>query len=92
VSNLEAQVEKLTREIHELRSGSFLLRVFTLPKHTEILPSLILKSLEEKAPNFWKWTHAVIAEKSVTAVWDEENVVKRTLEKIKRHQPTIQGK
>jgi glutathione S-transferase len=56
------------------------------------LPSFILNSLEDKAPNFWKWGHAVIAEKSVTAVWDEENVVQRTLEKIKKHQAAKQAK
>jgi glutathione S-transferase len=48
------------------------------------LPSFVLQSLEEKAPNFWKWGHAVIAESTVTAVWNEEDVVKRTLERIKK--------
>jgi hypothetical protein len=29
-----------------------------------------------------RWRHAVISERSVTAVWDEDDVVKRTLERI----------
>jgi hypothetical protein len=51
-----------------------------------------LKHLEKKAPNFWKWGKAVIAEKTVLAVWDEENVVKHTLEKMKRAQSSSTGK
>ncbi|KAJ5657809.1 uncharacterized protein N7484_001458 [Penicillium longicatenatum] len=39
-------------------------------------------ALEDKAPNFWRWSHAVIGEATVTAVWDEEDVVKRTFDKI----------
>lgn len=76
----------------EVQTGSFLLRVFTLPKYERILPSLNLKSLEDRAPNFWKWGHAVIAEKTVTAVWDEGNVVQHTLARIEKQQAAKQAK
>ncbi|KAL2833848.1 thioredoxin-like protein [Aspergillus cavernicola] len=76
----------------EVQTGSFLLRVLSLPKHADILPNFMLQSLQERAPNFWKWSHAVIAEESVTAVWDEENVVRRTLERIKKQQAPTQTK
>ncbi|KAK5461303.1 hypothetical protein LTS15_003366 [Exophiala xenobiotica] len=66
----------------EVQTGSFLLRVFSLPKHEDMAPSFIPKLLEERAPNFWRWGHAVMAENSVTSVWDEELVVRRTREKI----------
>lgn len=63
-------------------TGPFLLRVLTLPKYEQLVPSFVPKGLEDKAPNFWRWAQAVTVEKSVSAVWDEELVVRRTLERI----------
>ena len=65
-------------------TGPFLLRVLTLPKYEQLLPSFVPKALEDRAPNFWRWAQAVVAEESVTAIWDEELVVRRTLERIHR--------
>ena len=65
-------------------TGPFLLRVFALPKYERLVPSFVPKALEDRAPNFWRWAQAVTAEKSVTAVWDEELVVRRTLERIEK--------
>lgn len=57
--------------------------MFALPRHAAgILPSSFIGALKNKAPNFLKWSHAVIAEKTATAVWDEGDVVKHTLERI----------
>ncbi|KAJ5663484.1 hypothetical protein N7507_004215, partial [Penicillium longicatenatum] len=66
----------------EVQAGSFLLRVIELTKHPVILPGFFIGALEDKAPNFGRWSHAVIGEATVTAVWDEEDVVKRTFDKI----------
>ncbi|OQU94092.1 Glutathione S-transferase, domain-containing protein [Cladophialophora immunda] len=66
----------------EVLTGPFLLRVLTLPNYEQLVPSFVPKALEDGAPNFWTWTRAVAAEKSVTAAWDEELVVRRTLERI----------
>jgi hypothetical protein len=56
--------------------------VLALPRHAGILPDLFLGALENKAPNFWRWSHTVIGEKTVTAIWDERDVIKRTMERI----------
>ena len=37
-----------------------------------------MSSLEAKAPAFYKWANAVVQEKSVTYIWDEEAVATRT--------------
>jgi glutathione S-transferase len=55
-----------------------------LARHGELLPKSILTTFEAKAPNFWKWANRAISEKSVTAVWDEEEHVRRTLQRINK--------
>ena len=70
--------------LSQVQTGSFLLRVFSLPKHEDMAPIFILELLEDRAPNFWTWGQAVVAEKTVTAVWDEELVVRRAREKIEK--------
>jgi glutathione S-transferase len=40
------------------------------------------KALELAAPSFCEWAQVVIREKSVTTIWDEDLVVRRTLERI----------
>ncbi|CAL3965452.1 unnamed protein product [Diplocarpon coronariae] len=76
--------EKLT--LAEVLTGSFLLRIlgFSKPEYTDLnlLPSSILTGLEARAPAFWKWSHAVVAEKSVNYIWDEKKVAEGTAARI----------
>lgn len=51
------------------------------PKHG-LLPSSVAKDLQEKAPNFHKWSESVIASPSVTGIFDEEANVARTKQRI----------
>ena len=74
----------LTRVVSQVMTGPFVLRVLTLPKYEQIVPSFILPALQNRAPCFWRWAQAVVLEESVTAVWNEANVVRRTLEKIEK--------
>ncbi|RDL35809.1 Thioredoxin-like protein [Venustampulla echinocandica] len=72
--------EKLT--LAEVQTGSFILRLLSFPKYEELLPKSVLTSLEARAPAFWKWANAVVQEKSVTYVWDEQNVATRTIARL----------
>ena len=72
-------------------TGSFLLRILALPKHQGILPSFVHSRLEASAPHFWKWAKAVVAQETVKAVWDEEDVVKRTYARIAKEQASRQS-
>lgn len=62
--------------------GPFLLRVSAFPKYETLVPLFLAPGLREEAPKFWAWTQAVVAQESVTATWDEDLVVRRTLERI----------
>jgi len=74
---------KLT--LAEVLTGSFIIRVLTIPKYeSELLPKSVLTSLESKAPAFWKWANAVIQEKSVNGIYDEQGVAQRTAQRIKK--------
>jgi glutathione S-transferase len=53
----------------------------SFPKHGLLHPSLP-SELESKAPHFYKWANAVIAEKSVNYIWDEDKVVENTRRRI----------
>ncbi|KAH6643704.1 thioredoxin-like protein [Boeremia exigua] len=68
----------------EVLAGPFVLRVLKYPSHAELVPNCVLTRLQERAPLFWSWAHAIEAKSSVTAIWDEALVVERTLERIKR--------
>ncbi|KAH6717341.1 thioredoxin-like protein [Leptodontidium sp. 2 PMI_412] len=74
--------KKLT--LAEVQTGSFLLRLLGLPKYEELnlLPKSILTGLETKAPAFWKWANAVVAEKSVNYIFDEKTVAEGTAARI----------
>lgn len=76
----------ITKSIMPLKvlTGPFILRAFALSKYEDLLPGSILTTLEEKAPNFWKWGQAVIAEKSVTAIWDEDVIIKASRARIQK--------
>ncbi|KAI0134880.1 glutathione S-transferase domain-containing protein [Daldinia grandis] len=71
--------EKLTQA--EVLTGSFVIRLFTLPKHG-ILPAHILTDISTKAPNFYKWGEAVSKHPSVTGIYNEEDIVKSTKERL----------
>jgi glutathione S-transferase len=49
----------------------------SFPKYG-LLHSNFLSELESKTPHFYKWSNAVIAEKSVNYIWDEDKVVANT--------------
>jgi glutathione S-transferase len=50
-----------------------------------LAPKTILTSLETRAPAFWKWANAVVKEKSVNYIWDEEGVVNRTKARLAKN-------
>jgi glutathione S-transferase len=66
--------------VPQVLTGSFVLRLYSLPKFG-VLPESILTSLAERAPNFDKWAKVVIKHPSVTSIWDEELVGKKTQER-----------
>jgi len=66
---------KLT--LAEVQTGSFILRIVDFPKYG-LFPASFLSDLESRAPNFYKWANAVVAEKSVNHIWDAEGVATRT--------------
>jgi hypothetical protein len=65
-------------------TGPFILRVWALPKYEQLVPGFVPQALQDRAPNFWKWVRAIVAEPPVTAVWDEGLVVARTFDKIEK--------
>jgi len=67
----------------EVQTGSFVLRIFSFPKYGLLAPNL-LAELESKAPSFYKWGNAVIAEKSVNHIWDEKSVAERTKARLSK--------
>ena len=64
-----------------MQTGSFLLRLLTFPNYG-VLPKSVLTSLETEAPAFYKWANAVIKEKSVNHIYDEEGVAEKTKERM----------
>jgi glutathione S-transferase len=65
-------------------TGPFILRVWALPKYEHLVPGYVPRALQDRAPVFWKWVLAVVAETSVTAVWDEDLVVARTSDRVEK--------
>lgn len=65
----------------QVLTGPFVLRLKTFAKHG-LLPTSLVKSLEETTPNFHKWSEAVVKEKSVHGIFNEEAMVARTKERI----------
>jgi glutathione S-transferase len=78
-NTIEEDSRDLLREINTLQvlTGSFILRFMSFPKHG-LLHSSLLSELESKTPHFYKWANAVIVEKSVNYIWDEDKVVAYT--------------
>lgn len=62
-------------------TGSFVIRILTLPHHGLLSKSYIV-SLPEKAPNFHKWAEAVAAHPSVTGIYNVEKIVANTKNRI----------
>lgn len=51
------------------------------PKHG-LLPSSVANDLQEQTPNFHKWSEAVIASPSVTEIFNVDENVARTKERL----------
>ncbi|KAI0008067.1 glutathione S-transferase domain-containing protein [Xylariaceae sp. FL0662B] len=67
--------DKLT--LAEVLTGSFVVRIFTLPKYG-LLPERVISDLSNKAPNFYRWGLAVSNHPSVTGIYDVEKIAERT--------------
>ncbi|ORY65109.1 uncharacterized protein BCR38DRAFT_408852 [Pseudomassariella vexata] len=67
--------EKLT--LAEVLIGSFIIRLYTFPKHG-LLSQTLLSDLAEQAPNFDKWAKVVAQHPSVTGIYNEQEVVDTT--------------
>ncbi|KAK1599364.1 glutathione S-transferase domain-containing protein [Colletotrichum navitas] len=65
----------------EVLTGSFTLRLVSFAKHG-LIPESVLSSLEQKAPNFYKWAQAVNNTPSVNGIYDEEKVVELTKQRL----------
>ncbi|KAH6855362.1 thioredoxin-like protein [Chaetomium sp. MPI-CAGE-AT-0009] len=71
--------DKLT--LAEVLTGSFVIRLKTLTA-ADIYPESLWTAIEEKAPSFVKWAHAVAAHPSVTSIFDEKKIVEGTRARI----------
>lgn len=47
-----------------------------------LLPASLTKDLQEKTPNFHKWSEAVVASPSVTEIFDVDDNVARTKQRL----------
>ncbi|KAK4040362.1 thioredoxin-like protein [Parachaetomium inaequale] len=70
-----------TITLAEVLTGSFALRLKSLTA-AEVYPKAIWTAIEEKAPNYVRWSAAVVAHPSVTSIYDEERVVEGTKARI----------
>jgi glutathione S-transferase len=61
----------------QVLTGSFVIRLFSYCKHG-FLPADVPAQIERKAPNFYKWAHAVISHESISSTFPEEMVVEST--------------
>lgn len=59
-----------------------MIRILAFHKDENLLPASVPKTLEAKAPNFWKWANTVVKEESVTYIWDEKKVLEGTSARI----------
>ncbi|KEZ38720.1 hypothetical protein SAPIO_CDS10746 [Scedosporium apiospermum] len=71
--------DKLT--LAEVLTGSFVIRVLTLPEKG-VLPKSYVASLPEKAPNFYKWAQVVSAHPSVNGIYDVDTIAENTKNRI----------
>ena len=61
-------------------TAPFVLRLYEF-SDGELLPTSVKASLD-KLPNFAKWAKAVMAQESVTYMWDGPRVIKGTKERL----------
>lgn len=73
--------EKLT--LAEVITGPFVIRAVTLSKHG-VYPASLNARIEAEAPNFHRWATATAAHESITRVFDEDVIVKRSVAKRAR--------
>lgn len=66
----------------EVLTGSFVLRLVTLPK-PDVYPAGLIEAIQARAPTFWKWAEEVSKHPSVTGVYD----VKVVTEGMKKRFP-----
>ncbi|KAK4150280.1 thioredoxin-like protein [Chaetomidium leptoderma] len=71
--------DKLT--LAEVLTGSFVVRLRSLTR-AEVYPKSLWAAIEEKAPNFVKWSEAVSAHPSVTSIYDEKTILEVTKARI----------
>ncbi|RQM07828.1 hypothetical protein DH86_00000709 [Scytalidium sp. 3C] len=95
VAAIEKEIEPLLKDANpffggssrltlaEVQTGSFLLRVLSLPK-TGLVPTSFVSALEKRTPAYFKWANAVVKEKSVNYIWNEEAVSTRTRKRIEK--------
>ncbi|KAL7930241.1 thioredoxin-like protein [Trichoderma chlorosporum] len=89
VKQIEKEVEPLlsdaapyfggskTLTLAEVLTGSFILRLLSLPKNG-VGPESLIKDLPTRTPNFYKWATTVVEHPSVNGIWNEENIVARS--------------
>ncbi|KKY32848.1 putative glutathione s-transferase domain-containing protein [Diaporthe ampelina] len=73
--------EKLT--LAEVITGPFVIRAVTLSSHG-VYPTSLNRKIEEEAPNFHRWAKATSTHESITRVFDEDVIVKRSVAKRAR--------
>lgn len=73
--------EKLT--LAEVITGPFVIRAVTLSKHG-VYPTGLNARIETEAPNFYRWAKATSTHQSITRVFDEDVIVKRSVAKRAR--------
>lgn len=88
VAAVEKEIEPLLKDaapffggkseltLAEVIIAPFLLRFYAL-SNGDLMPKSLKEGLQ-KLPNFSKWADATLKQESVTYIWDEEKVVKRT--------------
>ena len=73
--------DKLT--LAEVLTGPFVIRLVSLSK-AGVFPEGLPGTLQEKAPNFWKWAGEVAKHPSVTKIYDEEKIVEGTKARVEK--------
>ena len=72
-----------TKRIPKVIMGPFVIRAVTLSKHG-VYPTGLNTQIEQKAPNFYKWSSAVCKHTSITSIFDENVIVARSRAKRAR--------
>lgn len=67
--------------ISQVMVAPFALRIFALSRGG-VMPSSVVDGLEDKAPNFYRWAHAVMEHPSVRTVFEKGDVVEATRHRV----------